>query len=110
MTKEEILEKSRRENKDFDEREYQVLIQAGNMARGIGLVLCCLVVFLNIRFDGPRSVRCAAWAINFGMMAVQYWVSAIRLKKTGDWVMAVLISVFFLLTGVDFIICTISGV
>lgn len=110
MTKEEILEKSRNENKGFDEREYQVQIQAGNMARGIGLVLCCLVVFLNIRFDGPRSVRCAAWGINFGMMAVQYWVSAIRLKKTGDWVMAVLISVFFLLTGVDFIICTISGV
>ena len=50
MTKEEILAKSRKENKSGDEREQRVIAQGGSIAKAVGLALCMLIVFLTDTF------------------------------------------------------------
>ena len=98
MTKEEILEKSRNENKGFDEREQQARIMAGNISQSFGVFLCLLTSMINRYFDGPRVVTIAVLMIYVGMGASQYIVSALRLKKVSDWVMALFLTAVFVLS------------
>ena len=98
MTKEEILEKSRNENKGFDEREQQARIMAGNISQSFGVFLCLLTSIINRYFDGPRVVTIAVMMIYVGMGASQYIVSALRLKKVSDWVMALFLTAVFVLS------------
>lgn len=102
MTKEEILEKSRKENKGFDEREQQTKIMAGNISQSFGVILCLLTSMINRYFDGPRIVTIAVLMIYVGMGASQYIVSAIRLKKVSDWVMALCLTAVFVLSILKF--------
>ena len=55
MNKEEILAKSREENKNQDIYEYDVLKSAGSIATRIGLILCCLISLLEVIFTGKVS-------------------------------------------------------
>ena len=98
MTKEEILEKSRNENKCFDEREQQTRTMAGNISQSFGVFLCLLTAMINRYFDGPRVVSTAVLMIYVGMGASQYIVSALRLKKVSDWVMALFLTAVFVLS------------
>ena len=98
MTKDEILEKSRKENKGFDEREQQARIMAGNISQSFGVFLCLLTAMINRYFDGPRVVTIAVLMIYVGMGASQYIVSALRLKKVSDWVMALFLTAVFVLS------------
>lgn len=43
MEKDEILEKSRKENKNKDLADMDVASQAGNIAGRVGACVCCLV-------------------------------------------------------------------
>ena len=70
MTKDEILEKSRNENKGFDEREQQTRIMAGNISQSFGVFLCLLTSMINRYFDGPRVVTIAVLMIYVGMGAM----------------------------------------
>ena len=98
MTKEEILEKSRNENKGFDEREQQTRTMAGNISQSFGVFLCLLTAMINRYFDGPRVVSTAVLMIYVGMGASQYIVSALRLKKVSDWLMALFLTAVFVLS------------
>ena len=99
MTKEEILEKSRKENKGFDEREQQTRIMAGNISQSFGVFLCLLTSMINRYFDGPHIVTVAVLMLYVGMGASQYIVSAIRLKKFSDWLMALFLTTVFVLSA-----------
>lgn len=103
MTREEILEKSRRQNKGMDEREQQVRIWAGKVSQSFGVILCLLVSTANMLFDGPRMVTIAVLMVYTGMGVSQYIASAFRLKKPLDCVMALFLSSVFVLAAVKYL-------
>lgn len=103
MTREEILEKSRKENNGFDEREQQTRIMAGNFSQSFGVFLCLLASMINNHFDGPRVVTIAVMMIYVGLGASQYIVSAIRLKKLSDCLMALFLTTVFVLSVLKFV-------
>lgn len=90
MTREEILEKSRKESNGRDEREQQVRLKAGSIARAVGVLVNLLMVEITIIFDGSREIIYASWAVYWGMMAADYLVQAISLKKGERWAAAIL--------------------
>ena len=76
MNKEEILAKSRAENKGTDEREKLVLIKAGQIAFTVGGVMCMLIALFNsilsivdqggTRFDPKLNTM--LWSIYLSML------------------------------------------
>lgn len=109
MTREEILLKSRLENKDFDEREQQVHLQASELAFRIGLVLCLLIMMVIRTFDGPKSALYAAWTIYFCMTAIQRWIIWIKLKKRSDLLFTIVPAIPGVLSGVIFVYLVLNG-
>lgn len=85
MTREEILAKSRKENKNMDEREVNVLVKAGNLAGSASIVLACLIAIFNVLADGPESLNAAIWAVVWCSNAIQYGYQALYLKKRSYW-------------------------
>ena len=89
MTREEILEKSRKENKHMDERELNALLKGGSIAKGVGLLLCILIVFLSDTFGGDPTASLGAFAIYWGMYgtdrAYRWW----KLRERSDLLLAV---------------------
>ena len=71
MTKDEILEKSRKENIGQDERERQISTEAGERSGLAALFLCILVSTINHFHDGPRSVGAAATVVTLGAYAAR---------------------------------------
>lgn len=89
MTKEEILEKSRKENKNTDEREQQVSSRAKAISGAIGLTICMILNLINAYNNGPAAVNSAMWTVACGIYAPGYFISARALKRKSDWVLAV---------------------
>jgi len=61
MNREEILEKSREENKKMDEREKNALTVAGQRATAVGGLVCMAIILLNACLD--RYNNPATWAV-----------------------------------------------
>ena len=84
MTRDEILEKSRRENQSGDEREQRVIAQGGSIAKAVGLALCMLIVFLTDTFGDNPTASFGAFAIYWGMYgtdrAYRWW----KLREKSD--------------------------
>lgn len=89
MTREEILEKSRKENKSSDEREQQISNRARAISGAIGLTLCMLLNLINSYNHGPAAVGSAMWTVACGIYAPGYYISAAALKRKSDWILAV---------------------
>lgn len=109
MTREEILEKSREENKGMDERELQSMFQGGYLSHSIGLVLCSLVRLLNSHFDGPNSTNYAVWFVLFGMYAAYFWTLAQKSRKKSLWVVMIASVIISLISAERFITHIIAG-
>ena len=89
MTREEILAKSQRENKNMDEREQQMRLKAASVSRAVGVLLNLLVCLTTIVTDGPNEIICATWIVYWGMLAADYLVQAITLKDSERWLAAI---------------------
>lgn len=89
MTREEILAKSRKENKNMDEREQRISNRARAISGAIGLTLCMLLNLVNTYNRGPAAVGSAMWTVACGIYATGYFISAGELKRKSDWVLAV---------------------
>ena len=88
MKKEEILQKSREENQNHDEREEQIKLRSYAVSAAIGGLLCMIFVFLErVVFDRSTTL---IWAIYSGMMFSKFMMDAVRLKKKMDLVLAIL--------------------
>ena len=96
MTKEEILEKSRKENKGTDEREKQAYDKAGVASRNAALMVCLLLMRLNARFDGADSITWAIFALSTGMGAARTFVMWRNLGKKIDLFYAIAYVLMFL--------------
>ncbi len=86
MEKEDILKASRQEHKDGDLVELELVRRAWYYAGIVGALTCCLLVVLvgAITHTAPYS----PWAIYFSMIATNWTVRAIKLKKKSDWIVA----------------------
>lgn len=104
MTKDEILAKSRQENKitDKDEREQSIEIKAGNLAGTVSLLLCIMFMFVNTIQHGPEVVTYSLWAVYWCRQAVVYGYQAYHLKKRSYWFYSAVLAVTCLVHAYGF--------
>ena len=108
MTKEEILEKSRMENKGMDEREKEIHAKTGNVAGAASLVLGCLIAIINVIADGPEIVDEVLGAVYFCYMAVEWGMRARLLNKKSDWFLCVISALVSVFDTLSFIIAVLG--
>lgn len=107
MNKEEILEKSRIENKNLDLFEREVSQKAGNLAAIIAAILA--TVFYVIQFFVGLGQNYGLYAVVFSIPATGYLVKALRMKNKKDIVAAavfIIVTLFFSVTHVSHLITT----
>lgn len=90
MTKEEILEKSRGENKDCDIFEKEVLKEAGNVGAGVAAAVSS--IFVALQFILGKGFNYSLYAIVFSVLAATFIVKAVRLKRKHEIALAFLYS------------------
>ncbi len=79
MTKEEILEQSRKENKNKDTYDLEVQKTAAKVAYFASFGLCALVSAISWIFS--RKVSAQVWIVFFGMLSVAFFVKFFKMKK-----------------------------
>lgn len=102
MNKDDILEKSRRENKGPDEMEQYVMAAAGKIAAKVGMLVCCIVAILQVIFTDAISFE--SWMIYFSILATTFLVKYIKLHSKHELWVAVLYTVLFIMFAVLFIL------
>lgn len=108
MTREEILEKSRKENKVMDEREQNVILRGADIAKTVGLALCLIVVFISDTLGADPAAGLGAFAIYWGMYGTDYAYRAWHLRKRKNILMAVFAFAFCISFVVAYL-CAILG-
>lgn len=81
MTREEILEKSRRSGRGYDERELQIMQKGKAISQAVSLTVCMLLSLYCMITDGPMLISNTAWTITAVMYAADHLYLGIRLKK-----------------------------
>ncbi len=99
MTKEEILEQSRKENKNKDTYDLEVQKTAATIAYFASFGLCVLVSAISWIFS--RKVSAQVWIVFFGMLSVAFFVKFFKMKKTHELFVALgYLAIFAALTAV----------
>ena len=96
MDKEEILAKSREENRDRDFVEAEVLNHANSIALSVSLTICAIVSTLHAIFR--NSVDYAVWIVQFGILSTVMLVKFAKLRRRHELLLGLLyggFSVFF---------------
>lgn len=96
MDKDEILAKSRAENKDRDFVEAEALVKGNEAALTTGVMLCSLLSVLHAIFQ--NSVDYGVWTVMFGMMSTIMLVKFAKLKKRHELLLGLgymALSIFF---------------
>lgn len=96
MDKEEILAKSRKENRDRDFVEEEAVHKAYSFAFSVGMLVCGLISVLNAIFRD--SVAFSVWIIMWAMWSCMFLVKYQRLHKRHELLFGLLyagLSVFF---------------
>ena len=95
MNREEILSKSRTDNKMYDERERNVYTKSSAIAKGVGNSLGVIIALVEIFFfDHPPVASMAAFSVCYTMDAVESWCRFFSLKSKLYLVGSILLSVF----------------
>ena len=90
MTREEILEKSRKSGKGYDERELLIMQKAKAVSQAVSLTVCMLLSLICVYTDGPMLISQTAWTVASVMYATDNLFLAIKLKKPMYWVLGVI--------------------
>lgn len=99
MTKEEILEQSRKENKNKDTYDLEVQKTAATIAYFASFGLCVLVSAIN--WIVARKVSAQVWIVFFGMLSVAFFVKFFKMKKLHELFVALgYLAIFAALTAV----------
>jgi hypothetical protein len=91
MNKEEILEKSRNENKNQDVYEKEVIKEGGNIGAVVAAILA--TIFFVIQILLGEGMNYGLYAVVFSIPAAGYIVKAIRLKRKHEVVVAILYTI-----------------
>ena len=108
MNKDEILAKSRKENKNRDYAELEVAYQAGHMAWRVGATVCCVISVISHCLI--KIMLCSPWIIYFSMLGTNYLVQYRRAKRKTDLFLVVVHYIMGSLAFVFFIIRLMEGV
>ena len=79
MNRDEILEKSRQENRNRDEMERDAMARAGQKACAVGGMLCAVIIILEAFF--AEQINMSTWAVYLSMTGTMLMVKYIHLKK-----------------------------
>ena len=79
MNKEEILARSRNENKGMDIMELQSLEKASRIAAQVGMLLCCFVAVMEVAVTGQVSME--SWLIYFGILSTLFLIKYRLMKE-----------------------------
>jgi len=101
MNKDEILEKSRSENKDQDVFDLDVQKTAAKIALLTTAILCCIVIIIKTLIT--KAVPYEFVMILSGMEAAIFITKYVKLHKKHELTVAILYSLTFLLTGTAWI-------
>ncbi len=101
MNKEDILAKSRNENKNGDERESDIRLRSYATSASVGALICGLFVVSESYFDRSTSM---IWTIYSGMMLSKSIIDAFMLKKRMDIGLSVMWGIVFVLHLVLYIL------
>ncbi len=107
MTREEILAKSRQDNKDKDLVAYEIEKQAGNAASITGAILCGILYMVQL--TGGGGVNLALWAIIVAMQAACYTVKAVKLRQKIHIILAVVTTILALVLSTGHIVSVNNG-
>ena len=91
MNKEEILEKSRAENKNKDIYEQEILKQASSSAVIVMMVLA--TVFFAVQIFVGGGANWGIWALVFSANMTTLWVKYIKLRRKHELVMAIVYTI-----------------
>ncbi len=97
MDRNEILEKSRKENRGGDEREAQITAKAWQLGAAVGIMICgvAMTVF-GLVFDQPMKTMADNMMMYFCMIATVYTYKAVKLKTRLDMAFASVFWAFFI--------------
>ena len=99
MDRDEILKRSREENKDRDFVEEAVMATANSLSLAVGMIVCGLVSVLSAIFQGgpEYSVWTVMWVIHASTFLVKYH----KLRKRHELMMGL----FYIALAVFFFVC-----
>lgn len=100
MDKNEILEKSRKENKNKDVYEMEITSKASSIAYRVGGILCCLTALIEVIFTD--SINFTSWMIFFGMLSTLFILKYIKMHKKHELIIAILYVTCFILFAVKY--------
>ena len=86
MDKDEILKKSREENKDRDFVEAEVLNRANAIAIAVGVMVCSVLRGLLTE----KGTEPAVWTVMFGMMSAGMLVKFVKLRRRHELLLGLL--------------------
>lgn len=101
MNKDDILEKSRKENKDRDLYEESVYLTASSISSFVALFLTTVFFILNALVNGVFNWGLYAIVVSFG--AANFTVRAVHTKRKREIICAIIYSVVTLLLTVIYI-------
>lgn len=107
MTREEILAKSRKENKNKDMVAYETEKLAGRAAVVVAALLCGILYFIQLCNGG--GVNFALWAVVIAMQTTIYIVKAIRTRQKIKILLAILCTILTLCLSVVHTITVINN-
>lgn len=88
MKKDEILEKSRKENKNEDLFAKQVEIKSGNIGYSVALIAAC--VFMALQLILKKEPNFGFTAVVLSMITSSRLYKAIKLHGRGEWIITVI--------------------
>lgn len=107
MKKDEILAKSRKENKDQDLFEKDVSQKGGNAGALVAMILATIFYVVQIFLGGGTNY--GLYAVVFSVPTTGYLVKAMRMKKKKDIILAIiyiLATLFFSIIHINHLITT----
>ena len=101
MTKEEILAKSRDENRNGDLIDLEVQSKAAKVGIFVSFLLCAVISIVEFVFTKKVSVQC--WMVFFGITATIFLIKFIKIHKKHELFVFICYLVVFILLSIRFI-------
>ncbi len=102
MDREEILERSRKENRNKDLAELDAQVKAGNIAGRVGACVCLLTSAIFVW--AMDMVPMTPWIICFSIIGTNYLVRYVKMKRKTDLALTILYFAVCILSFVQFVL------
>ena len=93
MDKDEILKRSREENKDRDFVEEAVLAKANSIALCVGILMCGIISILKGLLT-EKGTEPAVWTVYFSVLATTMLVEFVKLRRRHELLLGLLYLAF----------------